>query len=498
MELSPIKTQSQDAKETMKQAPSLQVSDNDEVSVDFVKVEKDLVTLGFFNASSKKIRGEKEKAITFTKFVNGKEVKATVRFIPAAKYGLPITADLDKYLALKELIRNAASDRGVITNPTTFTSAELNHLLGKQARSGKAHREVEEFLKRLFHTGIEFEAAEIEGKRKSRASIAVHVLDKLVTYGEILEDGTMADKHHLWWSEWLLEQIKIFQLLPVELLEYRKLKNYIAKSLVPLLQDWLYATQNHGRFEKRYEAICRLLQITEYTHLSEIQRNFCPALDELVRHGYLSRWEIEETADQKSYKIIFFHGPKFFRDQAIRTGQNPRLAQKRKRRARISASSEQGSEEEATPQITTLDLVPPVPDEPIQETQLALTQDQDRLVRKLFLEFKVTIAKAGELATRKFEETRLQLDAYPYRGVAPKNPAGFIIHAIETNYAPPQGYLDTQEQAAAQAAYASRQATIASCTLCREDGYRFIKQNGYSAARQCTHDPEVESKYEVV
>jgi hypothetical protein len=62
----------------------------------------------------------------------------------------------------------------------------------------------------------------------------------------------VADKNYVWLSTWQLENINSNYLLPIDLDTYRKLRNQIAKILVPLLQVWLYASRAEGRFEKRY------------------------------------------------------------------------------------------------------------------------------------------------------------------------------------------------------------------------------------------------------
>lgn len=87
--------------------------------------------------------------------------------------------------------------------------------------------------------------------------------------------------------------------------EYKKLKNAIAKALVPLLQIWLYATRDKGVFEKRYDEICQLLNITRYPNASLVAQKFGPSLDELKRHGYLSEWRIVKTSDNTGFKIVF-------------------------------------------------------------------------------------------------------------------------------------------------------------------------------------------------
>src|SRR5215472_10736370 len=73
-------------------------------SADFIKIEKNLASLGFFTPSSKRIKGARKKTITFTKVIDGKRVEARANILPSAEYGLPITADQDKYLALQKII----------------------------------------------------------------------------------------------------------------------------------------------------------------------------------------------------------------------------------------------------------------------------------------------------------------------------------------------------------------------------------------------------------
>jgi hypothetical protein len=73
-------------------------------AADFIKIEKNLASLGFFTPSSKRIKETKKKTITFVKTINGKTVEARAIILPSAEYGLPITADQDKYLGLQKLV----------------------------------------------------------------------------------------------------------------------------------------------------------------------------------------------------------------------------------------------------------------------------------------------------------------------------------------------------------------------------------------------------------
>src|SRR5579862_6884710 len=94
-------------------------------STEFVKVEKNLASLGFSTPSSKRTRNEKSKTITATVVVDGKRIEAKATIAPTALFGLPITADQDKWLALNKILMDVQIREGQVMNPVSFSSAEL-------------------------------------------------------------------------------------------------------------------------------------------------------------------------------------------------------------------------------------------------------------------------------------------------------------------------------------------------------------------------------------
>ena len=288
-------------------------------SAQLIKIEKNLASLGFFTPSSKRIKGAKKKTITFAKVIEGKRVEARATILPSAEYGLPITGDQDKYLALQKIITDIRQRMGEVRNPVGFTSAELLRILGKRVTAGKNYEDIEEWLKRMTLTGIHSEGIVYFAGRKVWASDTFHVFERSVSFGAEMPDGTLAQKNYIWLSEWQLENINSNHLLPVDLETYRQLKNHIAKTIVPLLQIWLYASREDGYFEKRYDELCQILNMSFYKHLSKIHEKLAPSLNELTRCGYLSGWRIEKTVDDKCYKVIFLHGERF------RTALRPNL-----------------------------------------------------------------------------------------------------------------------------------------------------------------------------
>src|ERR1700723_412988 len=109
--------------------PTLHAATEALPSTEFVKVEKNLASLGFFTPSSKRLRNAQEKAFTITTVVEGQRLELKGTIIPSAKYGLPITADQDKWIALCKIIGDIVRREGRVTNPISFTSAEILRLL---------------------------------------------------------------------------------------------------------------------------------------------------------------------------------------------------------------------------------------------------------------------------------------------------------------------------------------------------------------------------------
>jgi hypothetical protein len=287
----------------------------------FIKVEKNLASLGFFTPSSRKIRGSKQKKVSITRQADGRRVEVRAVILPSAAYGLPITGDQDKYFALQKIICDIRRQKGEVKNPIGFTSAEVLRILGLRVAAGKNYEDIVEWGKRMTLTGVCSEGIVYLAGRKSWASETFHVFERFISVGNEMPDGTVAAKNYVWLSDWQLENINNNHLLPVDLETYRTLKNHIAKALVPLLQTWLYATREGGSFEKRYRDLCQILNIYQYRHLSKIKEKLGPSLEELQKHRYLAGWQIRETSDGTDFKIIFYHGEKFTRDQLARTQQ---------------------------------------------------------------------------------------------------------------------------------------------------------------------------------
>jgi len=277
----------------------------------FTKVDNNLTNIGFFTASSKRSRKESEKNITIIE----QGIQRRISILAGGKLGQPITQDQDYWLGLMKLVSEHTARTGKLENPFSFTTAELIKTLG-QVHSGQNYKAVLEWGDVMTFTGVKNGAYDTAKKRW--LIDRTHVLERFVSVGKELPDGGIADKNYVWFSEWQLDNINAGNLVPIELATYIRLKTNIARNLVPYLQEWLYASQQDGRFEKNYEDMCQLLGIRTYAHLSDIKRKLGPSLNELVEHGYIDRWEIESTAHEKGYKLVIRHGQKYFTDRQSR------------------------------------------------------------------------------------------------------------------------------------------------------------------------------------
>jgi hypothetical protein len=400
-------------------------------STEFVKVEKNLASLGFFTPSSKRLRNAQEKSFTITTVAEGQRMELKGTIIPSAKYGLPITADQDKWIALCKILTDIIRKEGRVTNPVSFTSAEILRLLHKHRHSGKNYREVEEWLDVLFSTTIFSEGVVYLAGEKRRIKDRYRVFERAVSFGKELSDGKVADKNYVWFSDWQIQNINNNHLLPIDLEAYRELKNHIAKALVPLLQIWLYATRREGVYEKRYDELCQFLNIQQYRYQSLIKRTLGPSLDELKQFGYLADWQIEKTSDRENYKIVFYHGEKFHRDRRTRESRKlnadgaPLTMSERDQHSR-SLRENHRIDSALTPRSTPQHFDPALVSE---FTRRGITEEKATTI--------LANVKPGQDIVAQLEHYDQLIQHAGFRIV---NPPGFYIRMIEKNIAVPEGF----------------------------------------------------------
>src|SRR5712692_9505862 len=154
-------------------------------STSFAKIEKSLASLGFFTPSSRRIKNQKMKRISMIREIDGKRVEVSAEIHPSAVFGLPVTADQDKYLALQKIITNTLQAEGKITNPIRFKSADLLRILDTSRKSGKNYKEVSEWLDVMSATSIFSDGALYVSGKEQFVRDRFRVFDRAVSVGNI-------------------------------------------------------------------------------------------------------------------------------------------------------------------------------------------------------------------------------------------------------------------------------------------------------------------------
>ena len=437
---------------------------------EFVRMEKNIAAFGFFTPTSKRSKGTPPKIIEFARIIDGNRAEAKVTIAGNTLYGMPTTADQDKYLAFQKILERIKKENGKIENPISFTSAELLQLLG-HSDGGVNFKEIEEWCDVMASTYIKSEGAVWIAGKKKFASDSFVIFQRVRRTGQELDDGTTADKNYIWLSDWYLENINAHYLLPIDFETYKQLKNNIAKALIPLLQIWLYASREQGVFEKRYDEICHILNITQYAYPSKIKEKLSPSFNELIEQDYLSDWEVSKTADKKGYKIIFWHGKKFYQDRASRQLKLGKISSQmaKKRGGNLKSG-------------------------------YSLSSESQKLYHQLRNEFDIAESKAIDLL-RNFpiESVKAQIESFSYRREIVDNKSGFIIRAIEKDYSLPEGYVELLKEKDRSRAEKARKMAIEVCSFCDDYGMRNVKSEYdifFGLMHECTHDSEMESQFE--
>ena len=345
------------------------------------------------------------------------EVSATI--VPSALHGLPVTADQDKYLALQEIVRAQQHGGAPVSNPVTFSSAALLRSLGL-CDSGRNHLDVSEWLDLMASTTIISEGAVYLAGSRRWARDRFRVFDRAVSRGGQLDDGAIAERNHVWFSDWQLQNINGRYLLPIDFEVYRQLRTHIARALVLHLQIWLYASQRAQVFEKRYADVCQLLGLRAYEHHSKIVEKLGPALEELASHRYLSSWQIARTSDEQAFKLVLKHGPLFTGETASMAV--PRRFQSQLRRdATTCTTRTEGTDRagEAAPDV----------DEALED-ELTRRGVTTRRARQLLAKVSPTQDVLRQLEWGDFVISRAAPGTF-------WNPAGFYVALLRDNVEPP-------------------------------------------------------------
>src|SRR5262249_16339692 len=133
---------------------------------DYVRSEAFLEVSGFFTPSSKRIENIyiKEKKIGDYVDAHGKTRTLKTKISANYELGLPVTSDLDYYLAFLKILDEIVDRHGRFQLPIAVPTSKLIRYTGKTANA-RLLNEVREWLKRM--TGTLIQGAVYRAKKKN-------------------------------------------------------------------------------------------------------------------------------------------------------------------------------------------------------------------------------------------------------------------------------------------------------------------------------------------
>ncbi len=287
---------------------------------DYIQAEAFLEMSGFFTPSSKRIHGiyVKEKQLRDSPDAQGKRRTLTLKISANHELGLPITADLDYYRAFLKICDETVDRDGRFKMPLAVPTSLLIRYAGKQ-ESAKEWQEVRQWWARMTLTGMQGAVYRAKHKDFDERFIGT-VFSQVVTKGERLRNGRLADTNYVWLSPWFLSNYYHRYTHPLDFTFSKRLRKPIAKSLYTLLENGWYAAQGQP-YAKSYRALCAEFLLTPYTSLARIQQQLDPSHQELTQEKFLASFAYRRSADKHDYVLVYTPGQKFFDDQKAKAAR---------------------------------------------------------------------------------------------------------------------------------------------------------------------------------
>ncbi len=392
------------------------------VDVDLVRIEKNLLQIGFFGANDARDKNRTSRRIEQIVFRNGHKIRVAAEFRGSDQLGLPSTTDRDKFIALLKIVSEDRARLGRIENPIRFSGYRMIQELGL-SRNGEIYEEILRWGKRMTDTTITSEQVVYFAAKKVYSDEVLHVFRSFKRTGSSRLNGTEKQEHYeVVLEDWLLENLNQRYVIPEDFNAYKQLTRPTAKGIFGNLHLWFHASQGR-QVEKDYAELCNLLNVQVYPHLSKIRSTMGLALEELVKIKYLSRWDVQPMSSKTGYKIVLTPGSELL--NVLHTLQPDRRDASR---------------------------APLHPQAMDQSAELKATEKIPSTAMHALLKHGVIPAKARKLVERFGEETVLdtveylecQFQSNSRQSIG--NPAGLIIYSIENALPLPAGFVGTRRR----------------------------------------------------
>jgi hypothetical protein len=304
--------------------------------------------------------------------------------------------------------------------------------------------------------------------------------------GEKLPNGRRADAVYVVLHEFYREVLDNTMSRPLDY-DYLKALPPAPQRFYELISYQVYAALKHKRPRAKYlySEYCTYAPQTRYFDYEHAKKQMYKVHAPHRRSGYLDGVEFEAVTDgngQPDWVMFYTPGRKAKAEHDAFS-----------RRRQIAEPVGKGSGRALTAAEHPLTSNQPALADSTQEPEEGLRPESVSLLSRL-KRLGVSDKKARDLVINKGDVVERQLSALPYRNLEKgrKNPAGWIVAAIEDDYELPEAYKAAVESELQAKKGEAERARREACTFCGPSGFRYMKGRG---VKKCSHNPAEESKY---
>lgn len=309
----------------------------------------------------------------------------------------------------------------------------------------------------------------------------------VVFTGEKLPDGRRADAVYIALHEFYREVLDNTMSRPLDY-DYLKVLPPGPQRFYELISYQVYAALKHKRPRAKYlySEYCTYAPQTRYFDYEHVKKQMYKVHAPHRKSGYLDGVEFEAVTDGSGRPDwVMFYTPG-------RKAKAEHDTFSRRRQVLDSAGKGSGKALALAENTLTSNQLPASAIN-VQRPEVEVSPENARLLSRL-KSLGVSDKKAGELVKSKPDVVERQLSALPYRNLEKgrKNPAGWIVAAIENNYELPEAYRAAVESELQAKKSEAEKARREACTFCGPTGFRYMNGRG---VKKCSHNPAEESKH---
>jgi hypothetical protein len=212
----------------------------------------------------------------------------------ADKFGLPTSTDDDVILGLIRL----TMDNGFRSRKVHFTRYELMKVL-RWAPEGRNYTRLTRSLDRLSGVRIKATNAFFDNASKSHQTCNFGIID---AYEIVSGRTSTADSSYFIWSEMLFDSFKVGFIKKLDLNLYFELNSSVSRRLYRYLDKHFYY-RNIIERPLLVLAFEKLGLSRSYKYVSSVRQQLDPAIEELIKCGFLERAEFVGRGEQTSVRF---------------------------------------------------------------------------------------------------------------------------------------------------------------------------------------------------